>query len=315
MDFLKEATVSAPLSRQFFAVRNSDADFDRQIDNHYHVEMIAHDSHQLVAIQSASYQLQRDAAIANMRGLAEVASRQETTNNILASVADGIERVNEGMYQLNRTADDTLDAVYEQTEVLQAGFQQIAEGILKQQATLNEIADVLRSPYETKVLELLQEADKALKQAMQTTGRERNDEFKDASRLLGDVLANPIGSRNYVAWFQVGWLKWKFERKFDEAEEAFYQASRLSASKADLYHANGLRHMAYMQYLQGKHQDAYNSIHKAMNVLPDDHDIRYDAARYAAKVGKEAESLELLDSCIDQRPQTIVTMFSEKDFL
>jgi thioredoxin-like negative regulator of GroEL len=73
--------------------------------------------------------------------------------------------------------------------------------------------------------------------------------------------------------------------------------------------------MAYMQYLQGSHQDAYVTIHKALNAMPDDHDIRYDAARCAAKTGREAEALDLLERCIDQQPQTIIMMFSEEDFL
>ncbi|MGH8578776.1 MAG: hypothetical protein ACREVK_01180 [Gammaproteobacteria bacterium] len=41
----------------------------------------------------------------------------------------------------------------------------------------------------------------------------------------------------------------------------------------------------------------------------------YDAARYATKTGRESEALEMLDKCIDLQPQTIITMFSEEDFL
>jgi hypothetical protein len=58
-----------------------------------------------------------------------------------------------------------------------------------------------------KALELLNEADRALKNGMKASGRDQ-EEFKDAGRLLGDVLGNPIGSRNYMAWFQTGWLNW-----------------------------------------------------------------------------------------------------------
>jgi tetratricopeptide (TPR) repeat protein len=208
-----------------------------------------------------------------------------------------------------------LGAIYAQTRVLQEGFEQVAQMMMQQQKVLKQIADVLCHPYETKVLELLREADHALKQGMTSTGRDQKAEFGDATKLLNGVLKNPMGRRNYVAWFQVGWLKWKYELNIVEAEEAFYQASRLSAPKADLYHANSLKHMAYMQYLQKNHSDAYDTIQKAVNVLPDDHDIRYDAARYAAKAGREAEALELLERCIDQQPQTIVVMFSEEDFL
>ena len=150
---------------------------------------------------------------------------------------------------------------------------------------------------------------------MKASGRDQEEEYKDAARLLGDVLANPIGSRNYVAWFQTGWLKWKFKRNLPEAEEAFYQAARLSASTADLYHAYSLRHLAYVKDLQGRAAEAYDNIHKALRVAPNDHDTMYDAARYAAKTGSEREALELLDRCIDLQPQTTITMFSEEDFV
>ncbi len=65
----------------------------------------------------------------------------------------------------------------------------------------------------------------------------------------------------------------------------------------------------------GNYNDAYATIQKALQVSPKSHDIRYDAARYAAKTGREQEALDLLDKCINQRPQTIVEMFSEEDFL
>lgn len=305
----------APLSSQIFPNKTPEAILQRRIDDHYHLQMIAQDNRQIVSYQAQSLIMQHEAASANMRGLGELAGRQDQTNAVLSTLRDGMDRFSDGLDTFNETAYETLGAVYSQSMILQEGFQKIAQQMLQQQKELKHIADVLCRPIETKVLELLQEADHALKQGMQSTGRDQNAEFADATRLLNHILENPIGSRNYVAWFQAGWLKWKHDGQITEAEEAFYHASRLSAPKADLYHANSLRHMAYMQYLQGKFQEAYDSIHKARLVQPDDHDIRYDTARYAAKIGRESEALDLLEKCIDQQPQTIVMMFSEEDFL
>ncbi len=287
----------------------------RSIDNHYHLAMVAESSRQIVEYQAHSLRLQHEAAKSNHRGMAELAGRQDGTNRLLSSLLDSMDAFNNSLNALNATAEDTLDAIYAQTEVLQAGFGEMAQLMMQQQEVLKRIAYVLSHPYETRALELLHEADSALKTGMKSSGRDQIAEYADSMRLLKEVLNNPIGSRNYVAWFQVGWLTWNNESDFVRAEEAFYQAARLSTATADLYHTNSLRHMAYMQYKQGNHKDAYNSIHKAMRVLPEDYDIQYDAARYAAKTGREAEALELLGNCIDQRPQTIVTMFSEEDFL
>jgi tetratricopeptide (TPR) repeat protein len=287
--------------QQIFSDNTPEENFRRRIDDHYHLEMIADNSRQIIEYQTEAFHMQREAAIANLRGLAEVANRQNQTNNLLSIIVQSVSDLN-----------NSLDV---QTQVLQQGFVEVARILLQHQQTLEQIADVLRRPYETKVLELLQEADRALKTGMKSTGRDQQAEFADTTRLLKEVLANPIGSRNYVAWFQTGWLKWKYERNIAQAEEAFYQASRLSAPQADLYHANALRHMAYMQYGQKKYPDAYTSIYQALKLSPDDHDIRYDAARYAAKVGRESEALDLLEKCIEQQPQTIFMMFSEEDFL
>jgi len=293
--------MSAPLVRQFFAADTPAQNLRRRIDDHYHLEMIAENSSQIVEYQAEAFRMQREAVIANLHGLAEIANRQDETNFLLHTIA-------ESMSDLNHSLNV-------QTEVLQQGFEEMALILLQQQQTLEQIADVLRHPYETKVLELLQEAKRALKTGAKSTGRDQQAEFADATRLFKEVLANPIGSRNYVAWFETGWLKWKYELNIAEAEDAFYQASRLSKPQADLYHANSLRHMAYMQYLQKSYSDADTAIQQALRLSPDDHDIRYDAARYAAKVGREAEALNLLEKCIDQQPQTIVMMFSEEDFL
>ncbi|HWT00060.1 MAG TPA: hypothetical protein VN256_07425 [Pyrinomonadaceae bacterium] len=291
----------ASLMRQLFSADTSKENLRRRIDDHYHLEMIADNSRQLVEYQTEAFQMQREAAIANLRGLAEIANRQDRTNDLLYSLVEGV--------------GDLNHSVKVQNEVLQQGFKESAQLLLQQQHTLEQIADVLSRPYETQVLELLREADRALTTGMKSLGRDRREEFADASRLLREVLANPIGSRNYVAWFQMGWLKWKHEQNITEAEEAFYQASRLSAPKADLYHTRGLSHLAYMQYFEAKYSDAYATIHQALRLSPDDHDIRYDAARYAARDGREVEALDLLDKCIEQEPQTFVLMFTERDFL
>ena len=213
----------APFLRQFLPDLNHPAKVTRYIDNHYHLEMIAENNRQLVDYQAQSLRLQHEAAVVNIRAMGEIAHRQDQTNSLLSALVGGMDRLSNSMDALNTTASKTLDAVYEQTEVLQAGFEEIAAQMLEQQKVLQEIANTLRRPYKIKALELLNEADRALKTGMKASGRDQDEEYKDAARLLRDVLDNPIGSRNYVAWFQTGWLNWKSKQNLAEAEEAFYQ--------------------------------------------------------------------------------------------
>lgn len=69
-----------------------------------------------------------------------------------------------------------------------------------------------------------------------------------------------------------------------------------------------------MKYLQGQHEEAYQTMHKAINISQD-HDTLFDAARYAAKTGRESEVASLLEKCINLQPTTIVTMYAEEDFI
>jgi X-X-X-Leu-X-X-Gly heptad repeat protein len=318
---------SSPLVQTILEPDTYDSRRLRDIENNYHVEMIAENTSQLRQYHSQSLKLQAAQAVVAMQGFSEVAARQDTTNNILGGMAQdmgamvgGINRLNDGMDQLNygvdalnQTASDTLDAMYSLESTISNCFERVSEQMLRQQETLEEIAQLLRVPYEVKAKELRAEADKWLTQGMKNTGRDREEDWKDAMRLLQVCVENPIGMQDYVAWFQIGWLRWKRDKNISEAEEAFYRAQRLSASKADLYHVKSLRHYAYMLYLQDKHQEAYSVIQKAV-AISNEHDTIFDAARYAAKTGRGEEALAHLERCILERPTTIVTMFAEADF-
>lgn len=305
----------------------------REIDKHYHLQMVAANTDQLVQHQQRAFRLQQKVAADNLRALANLGNKQDKTNALIEELngtahelllatnaqtevlREGFGQLAGRLDQLNATAQDLLDATTFQTEVLQQGFEMVALRMIEQHRTLLDITRILRNPYETKAQELLKEAERALKNGMQAAGRDRQEEFKDALRLLREVLDNPIGSRDFVAWFQIGWLKWKEEEDLHEAAEAFYQAARLSGRERKLHYVLSLRHLAYIQYLQVKYQEALVTIEKAIEVAPHDHDVLYDAARYAAKTLRIQYAIELLEKCIDLRPETIITVFSEPDFL
>lgn len=312
-----------PLSTLIFDARVSKSPEQRvwrDIENHYHLGMIAENSDQLVRFQAESLGLQAKTAAMNLRAMGELAQRQDETNEHLSALVegmgalrDGMDRMNEGINALNETATATLDAVYEQTSVLREGFAMVASRLIAQHKTLLDIAKTLRRPYEAQMLELRQQADKWLTSGMRNTGKARDDDFDDATKLLQEVIKNPIGNQDYVTWFQIGWLLWKHEKKLGDAEQAFYRASRLSAPQANQYHVLSVRHVAYMQYLQGRHEEAYQSVQKVVGAAVD-HDAPFDAARYAAKTGRKEEALRLLERCIELQPTTIITMFAEQDF-
>ena len=305
----------------------------RAINQEYQLELVAKTEKEIAGRLASMERNQLAVAAANMRAMGEIARRQDEGNRILADTAWDIseilaeaERINENLEKI----DGTLERGFAQVDAtLARGFDAVASGLhavvaalVENQRTLSAISTALSTPYDTKAKELLAEGQRWLEAGAKCderrvedsfAAREAQDNWKDALRLFGSVTANEVGRQNYVAWFNIGWLRWKLENDLPAAEEAFYHAQRYSAPSRDLWHTKALRHMAEMQYLQGKHEDSWHTAQRAAAVRRE-YETLYSAARYAAKTGRAEDLKRLLDECIELRPLTIETMFSEEDF-
>lgn len=310
----------APFSRQISAgVTNPKL---RAINNEYHLELSAKNTADIKAGQAEQMKIQLQAAAANLRAMGVI---NNSLSNLETNMVGGFEAIiGEARYMSGQLEEieEALSKGFEGLDdTLHAGFtavvgeiSRVVNALETLQKSLNEIADTLSHPYETEVRELLAEGRCWLKQGELTEGREQGDNRRDALRLFEEVIANKKGATNFVAWFNAGYLHWKISGDFSKAEEYFYHAQRLSAQMRNPWHTKSLRFQAEMQYLQAKHEDAWASAKKALTVQRE-YGTLYDAARYAAKTGRSNEVEMLLDECIEMRPTTIVTMFSEEDFL
>jgi len=300
--------------------------FRREIDNHFHLQLISDNTEQIIEYQERAFRHDREEAIQNLRALAAVGTEQDRANIRLEEIAhriayqtdvirEGFEEVSDELRQLNAAMEDLVDAVNEQTRIIHAGFEKISGELAAQRQILSEIRELIRNPDDTGSSEWLREAIFATKKGGRNLGRDRKAHFDDAMRLLSDVVNNSIGSRNCVAWFYMGWLFWKEKANFPQAAEAFFHAARLSDREHQCWYVPSLRHLAELQYLQGQFfHDAHTTIQKAIIAAPEDFLILFDAARYAAKIGKDDEAVQLLERVIYLRPETITTMFREVDF-
>jgi tetratricopeptide (TPR) repeat protein len=288
---------------------------NRQIDIDYHVAMLATNSKEVVEIQSKLFQVQAAQAAISLKGFNSLYLQNQETNKSLNQLNGGLDQIGLNLTNIRGSINQVENSIQELSLGLESCFRDSANILIEQRELLYSIAKILGSPYEQKVLELRNEADRWLLAGMNDIGRERDENFDDALRLFECCLENPIGMQDYVVWFQIGWLKWKHKQDLKSSELAFYRSQRLSKLNSDIYHLKSLRHLAFIQYLQNRFEEAYQTIIKAVLLFPNDHDTLYDAARYAAKTGREKESLEYLNKCIDERPSTSIAMFSEKDFL
>lgn len=285
----------------------------RNIENHYHLQMLAENTRQIAQFQAPQLALQAEVAAETNRGLAEIGYGLANMNYALPEVAHELGIVGAGIQTLNATARRTEAAVWSVKEAVDRWLSALSQQIQAQQKTMDSIADTLRRPLETTVLEIRRHADHALKSGMKAEGEDRAEWYRDAGELLQSAVSNPIGKQDYVAWFQIGWLYWKADEKLPEAEEAFARATRLSSPNGDVYHVESLRHLAYTRHLQGNLAGAYDAIRQALQTSSD-HQTLFDAARYAAVTERREEALQLLECCIREEPVTVVAMLAESDF-
>ena len=292
----------------------------RRIELEYAQELTAHNSELIKRSLRELTSLQAAAAEANIRAMGEIASRQDQSNTHLAGIEDSLCALNDEVTLIRSGIDDVNLNLHEIEGSVRAGFQvvedlldRIVQRLTEHSQQLAEIGEILRRPYETQARELREQAQKWLQAGLNTTGDDRRDNWSDALSLFETILQNPVGKQDYVVWFQIGYLRWQHLKDVASAEAALNTARRLSAPQPDLYHLKSLRHLAYMQYLQGNFEKAYDSIGPAV-AFSRDHETLYDSARYAAKTNRRAEALQRLDECINLEPPTIDLMFAEEDF-
>jgi tetratricopeptide (TPR) repeat protein len=288
----------------------------RGIEREYELETVAEHPRQLIQFQAVSLRVLSGHAsrtLTHLASLTGVSPADAGVSGDVRAIVAGVDALSLAAGASESVAESGDESTGMQT-VLVDLFERVAKQYFKDQRSLRQIASTLRDSYEAPFLGMRNEAEKWLISGMKRAGRDREEDFNDALRLLRASIDSPFGNGDYVAWFQLGWLLWQHEHNVVDAEDAFYKAQRLSAAASDLYYIKSLRHLAYMQYLRGNFAGAYENIHKALELSPD-HDARLDAARYAAMLGNNVEAIRLLEQCIRERPTTIISMFAEGDFL
>ena len=318
------------------------------------MDLVVKSEHEIATRLASMERNQLAAAAATMHMMAENAHRQaqaqEEGNRIQSEMAWDIsgllgeaERINFNLERIDERIEE-LDATVAHGFGATISLLGVAIGVLREnQKTLAAISETLSHRYDTEVKELLAEGVRWLKEGAKSDELKEADSFEarkaldywdTALKRFNDVVANKVGEQNYVAWFEIGWLRWKLiamrhtgepsvlVELFHDAEKAFYTAQLYSAPNRDLLHTKALRHMAEMQYLQGKHgkdpqtkyAEAWQTSQRALTVSRE-YETIYNAARYAAKLSRRNDVVSCLDECIELRPGTIQIMFSEEDFL
>jgi tetratricopeptide (TPR) repeat protein len=306
-------SLSSPLD-EIIMLGNGKSERVHRIDFEYHVQTIATSSQDILGVQMRALKLQMGQAAIGLQQL----EQQRQSNAALQVMSAELSAISSGINALCQESQQTREAINAFAESMQASMDHISEQLYELKQELEEIAQVLRKPYETKARELREEADKWLTVGMKRLGRDRTEDFKDAMNLLEATVGNPIGKQDYVAWFQIGWILWKDGARLAEAEEAFYRSQRLSEPEANAWYIKGVRHLAHMQYLQGNLKDAVATIEKATLTRDSisaaaDPEAAYEAAKYYARTRQPEKMLAELEWALRHCPDWVVTMYADAD--
>ena len=186
-----------------------------------------------------------------------------------------------------------------------------------QEKSLTQTSEALRANYDPTIQELVIQGERALRQGIQSTGRAQEDEFQDALRLLKGVLETPIGSRNYAAWFQTGWLQWR-AGLISESGESFYQAVRLSTSATEpsaiRYQVLSLLHLAHIESLQKHFDEADQCLERAEKLTPGAPDVLIERARLSVLQGNPSKTPDYLRPAMLKDPSLLYGYFGDEDF-
>ncbi len=214
--------------------------------------------------------------------------------------------------QLPATERERLTVLLGAPEGKQMLSEHPAEELLLDSGELNTFYAEAISGLEGELKELAGHARDAVRNAARHAGRERQDDLKDAHSLLTAALKNPLAARNPALWFEMGWTLWQ-QGITTEAEDAFYQAVRLSSGGNERFVRHALRHLALLQAAQGKGDDAYQSAQRFLNADSRDPQLFLEGARYAALAGQLAEAGKLVGKSLEADPTYIGALFAEPD--
>jgi len=295
----------------------------RGINNEYHNELAAENSGDLARGQYAVFQSQIANAASRLRKFqAEEKQALRNDHNLqtltahmgafafqMESAGSHLDGMDESQISGFQMLDSTLRRRFDSILDVLRNFVAVTNQRLEAE---KQVVEKLGEGAYIEAQELMGTGEKHLRQGRRTEGDERSDNLREAFRSYERIVDNSIGDKNYVAWFNVGYLCWVHVKSLKEAEEALASAERLSAGAPDPWHTKSLRHLAEVQYLQGKYSDAYVTAQRALSVSREYLSV-FNAARYATKMGLKDDAQSLLNESIEMVPMTVEIMYGEED--
>jgi len=282
----------------------------RSIESSYQVAMIAdnpsHLRHFMVESQVAQFQALASANTQLAQVNAGLVGIHEGLSNLTWAVQDGFAAVGDA---LDGISGQIADLGY----ALEQGFTALAGEMQRQNATLGEIARLLSTKLEGEAREIRNSALAAVKEGCSPEAFDQEGSLREALQLFRVTVEHPMGLRDYVAWFNIGWLLWKLDADLPGAEKAFATAVRQSMDKKDAFHVMASRHLAYMRYLQKNTDGAYQGARLALQTAATDPENLHTLLLIAAQAGKADEVAQTFRTLVADHPDRLAACLAEPE--
>lgn len=279
----------------------------RNIEYSYQASLIADNTDYLRRFMISTQALQTEALLAPNAQLAEVNHGILGVQQQLSSVAEAVDH---GMSEVIFTMQEGLLHLGAQ---LQEHFSALTLELQRQHAVMQGIALLLSTSLEGEAREIRQAAMAALREGCAPDAFDQDSSLREALHLFRLTIAHPMGMRDYVAWFNIGWLVWKLDGDLQYAEKAFATAVRQSLEKKDAYHTMAARHLAYIRYLQGNTAGAYQGITIALQNNRDDAEAQYTLLLVAAQAQNLPELTATFRQLIAEYPDWLAACLAEPE--
>jgi hypothetical protein len=290
-----------------FAPDSPNCTRNRSIEHSYQVAMIAGNPDHLREFIVASQAMQTQALLDANTQLAEV-------NRGIAGIHQGIGELTEAV---GRGFEDPSNAMNEGFDQLsgrmQQGFGLMTAEMQRQNAVMVEIARLLSTKLEGEAREIRNSALSAVREGCSPEAFDQDGSLREALLLFRTTVEHPMGVRDYVAWFNIGWLLWKLDGDLPQAEKAFATAVRQSMEKKDAYHVMAARHLGYMRYLQRNTDGASQGVRLALQCAPDDPENVFTALLVAAQAGDAGQVVQIFRGLITSHPDRLAPCLAEAE--
>ena len=186
--------------------------------------------------------------------------------------------------------------------LIDAGISSLPILFYQQHQALRLASNMMAQKLPEEIREISLAAQAAILEGFSPEAYDPDASLREALHLFRVTVNHPVGMRDHVAWFNIGWLLWKLDSRLEDAEKALTIAVRQSMGEKDIYFYLAARQLAIVSFLSGKYDNAVQAIHLALRYSNQDPFCLLLQLYLSAAIGDTATISSSLYALLSQHP-------------